>query len=124
MWRYILSAQLLSSTTYDRLKRFTQIGFPAAGTLYFTIAQIWGLPYGEQVVGTLAAITLFCGIALGVSKKQYDSSGAGTSGTILIDTSDPEKDVYRLELIDPVESLRDKNSVTFTVDASHDLQGL
>ena len=124
MWRYILSAQLLSSTTYDRLKKFTQIGFPATGTLYFTIAQIWGLPYGEQVVGTLTAITLFCGIVLAVSKKQYDSSGAGASGTILIDTSDPEKDVYRLELIDPVESLRDKNSVTFTVDASHDLQGL
>ena len=119
-----MSTQLLSSTTYDQLKKFTQIGFPATGTLYFTIAQIWGLPYGEQVVGTLTAITLFCGIVLGVSKKQYDSSGAGSSGTILIDTSNPEKDVYRLELIDPVESLRNKNSVTFTVDASHDLQGL
>ena len=42
----------------------------------------------------------------------------------MVSRSDPEKDVYRLELIDPVESLRDKNSVTFTVDASHDLQGL
>ena len=119
-----MSTQLLSSTTYDRLKKFTQIWFPAMGTLYFTIAQIWGLPYGEQVVGTLTAVTLFCGIVLGVSKKQYESSGAGTAGTILIDTSDPEKDIYRLELKDPVESLRTKGSVTFLVDASHDLQGL
>lgn len=119
-----MTTQLLNSRTYDRLKQITQIWLPAAGTLYFSLAQIWNLPHGEQVVGTITAVVLFFGILLGISKKQYEASGDDSQGTILIDSSDPDKDLYRLELKTLPEDLKGMDSVTFKVNASHDLQGL
>lgn len=48
----------LSNEAYDVLKFIAQIALPAAGTLYFALAGIWNLPYGEQVVGTVTALSL------------------------------------------------------------------
>ena len=50
-----------------------QIILPALGTLYFALASIWGLPYGEQIVGTITAIDAFLGACLGISTKQYEN---------------------------------------------------
>ena len=40
----------MSNKTYDILKWIAMYLLPAAGTLYFALAGIWSLPYGEQVV--------------------------------------------------------------------------
>lgn len=64
----------MSNKVYDVLKYITQIIVPAAGALYFALAGIWGFPYGEQVVGTLAAIDTFLGVCLGISTVQYNKS--------------------------------------------------
>lgn len=61
----------MSSKTYDILKFIALIVLPALGTLYFALAQIWGLPYGEQIVGTITAIDAFLGAILGVSTASY-----------------------------------------------------
>lgn len=61
----------MSNKTYDILKWIAQILLPAIGTLYFAIAQIWGLPYAEQIVGTIMALDAFLGAVLGVSTKAY-----------------------------------------------------
>lgn len=61
----------LSNNTYDILKYIAQIVLPALGTLYFALSQIWGLPYGEQIVGTITAIDAFMGALLGISSAQY-----------------------------------------------------
>lgn len=61
----------MSSKTYDILKFIALIVLPALGTLYFALAQIWGLPYGEQIVGTITAIDAFLGAILGVSTSSY-----------------------------------------------------
>ena len=65
---------VFSNKTYDVLKWLAQIFLPAAGTLYFALAQIWGWPYGNEVVGTFAAIDTFLGVVLGISKKAYDNA--------------------------------------------------
>lgn len=62
---------MLSNKTYDVLKWIAQILLPALGTLYFAIAQIWGLPYGEQIVGTITAVDAFLGALLGISTALY-----------------------------------------------------
>lgn len=62
---------MLKSKTYDILKPIAQIWIPAAGTLYFALAQIWNLPYAEEVVGTLTAIDTFLGAVLGISTVKY-----------------------------------------------------
>lgn len=61
----------MSNKVYDVLKYITQIGLPALGTLYFTLSNIWGFPYAEEVVGTISAIVTFLGILLGISSAKY-----------------------------------------------------
>lgn len=65
----------LDNKTYDVLKFIAQIVLPAAGTLYFALASIWGLPYGEQIVGTITAVDTFLGALLGISTAQYNKEG-------------------------------------------------
>lgn len=57
---------IISNKTYDILKWIAQYLLPASGTLYFALSGIWGLPYGEQVVGSIAAINTFLGVILGI----------------------------------------------------------
>lgn len=61
----------MNNKVYDILKWIAQIVLPALGALYFALAQIWGLPYGEEIVGTITAIDCFLGAILGISNVQY-----------------------------------------------------
>lgn len=62
----------MSNKVYDRLKWVAQYVLPAVGTLYFALAGIWNLPYGEQVVGTITAVDTFLGVLLGISSAKYN----------------------------------------------------
>lgn len=62
----------MSNKVYDVLKFICQIVIPALGTLYFGISSIWGLPHGEEVVGTLTVIDAFLGALLGISTVEYN----------------------------------------------------
>jgi hypothetical protein len=64
----------MSNKTYDILKYIAQIVLPALGTLYFALASIWGLPYGEQIEGTIIAIDTFLGAILMVSTASYNKA--------------------------------------------------
>lgn len=64
----------MSNKTYDVLKWIAQLLLPSLGTLYFAIAGIWGLPYAEQVVGTITAVDTFLGVILGISSAQYSKA--------------------------------------------------
>lgn len=70
---------MFKNKTYDTLKYIAQIILPAIGTLYFALASIWGLPYGEQIVGTITAIDAFLGAILGISTAQYNKRQEVTS---------------------------------------------
>ncbi len=61
----------ISNKLYDVLKFIAQIVLPALGTFYFAIASIWGLPYAEQIVGTITAVDALLGALLGISTLQY-----------------------------------------------------
>ena len=62
---------MMSNKLYDVLKWVAQLLLPALGTLYFALASIWGMPYGEQIVGTITAVDTFLGVILGISTAQY-----------------------------------------------------
>jgi len=49
---------------------------PALGTLYFALAGIWGLPYGEQIVGTITAVDTFLGAILKIAEVNYQGGDA------------------------------------------------
>lgn len=63
---------MLNNKLYDILKYIALIVLPALATLYFALSSIWGLPYGEQIVGTITAIDCFLGAILGISTSVYN----------------------------------------------------
>lgn len=76
------TALIKSNTLYDIMKHITQITLPALGTLYFALSQIWGLPAGAEVVGSITAVDAFLGLTLGISSAQYNNSDAAYDGHI------------------------------------------
>lgn len=64
----------LSDKTYNILKWIALYFLPAVGTLYFALSGIWGLPYGEQIVGTVTAVDTFLGVILGISSANYNKN--------------------------------------------------
>lgn len=108
------STTLISSTTYDYLKYTVQIALPALGTLYFTLATLWGLPNAEQVVGTITAVALFGGVLIGVSKHQYEKSDEKFDGAMNVDHSADEE--FRLEFKKELPELEDQNEIRLKVN--------
>lgn len=64
----------MSNKVYDVLKFIAQIVLPAIATLYVTIAGIWGLPFAEQIGGTIMAIDTFLGAVLMISSNNYNKT--------------------------------------------------
>lgn len=65
---------VFSNKVYDVLKWIAQYFLPAAATLYFAVANVWGLPYVGEVVGTITAVDTFLGVILGISASQYNKN--------------------------------------------------
>ena len=61
-----------NSKVYDVLKWIALVFLPAVGALYFGLSQIWNLPYGEQIVGTITLIDTFLGALIGISNINYN----------------------------------------------------
>lgn len=62
----------MSNKIYDILKWAAMVLLPALGTLYFAVSSIWGIPFGEQIVGTITAVDAFLGVILGISSYNYN----------------------------------------------------
>lgn len=63
-----------NNKTYDILKEIALTVLPASSVLYLALAGLWGLPYPQQVSGTIMAINAFLGAILHVSNKQYKAA--------------------------------------------------
>jgi hypothetical protein len=105
----------LSNSAYDKLKKVTQLGLPAFGSLYFGLSQIWGLPAGEQVVGSVSLLTVFFGAVLGISSKSYNSGENGVAGDFIVDTRPDGKKVVQLSLDKQPEDIIDQKKIVFNV---------
>lgn len=64
----------LNNKWYDTLKWIAMYLLPGLGTLYFALSSIWGLQYGEQIVGTITAVDAFLGMLLGISTVNYNKN--------------------------------------------------
>ena len=106
---------LVNDVQYDFLKALAQYVLPALATLYVALAGLWGLPYVTEVVGTVTAVDTFLGVILGLLKKQYNSSDAPYDGQLVVDSSQPGKDVFSLVANGAIEDLAQKKQITFKV---------
>ena len=61
----------MSNKVYDILKFIAQIVLPALATFYVTIASLWGLPFPEEISGTVMAIDTLLGTLLMISSNKY-----------------------------------------------------
>ena len=106
-----------SGKLYEFLKWAVLIALPAFSSLYFGLSEIYNWSNATQVVGTLALVTTFLGVLLGVSTKNFNSSDAKYDGVIDMQV-DPStgKLIYGLELNDDVSTLVDKSQVMFKLD--------
>ena len=66
----------LNDKVYTTLKWICLIALPALAVLYFTLAKIWGLPYGAEITATINAIALFIGTLIGVSQLSINKEEA------------------------------------------------
>ena len=104
----------LSNNGYDVAKQIAQIWLPALGTLYFTLSGIWGLPATEQVIGTIAAVDTFLGVALHLQSGSYKPE---TAGKIVVDDTDPNKKIYQFQIeCDPEKVIDGNKTITVGVE--------
>jgi hypothetical protein len=106
---------LLSDQQYFLLNSLAVIVLPALGTLYFALAQIWGLPAGEQVVGSIVAVDTFLGVVVKVGEMSYNNSNSRYAGAINV-SEQPDKTVYSLDLNHDPAELKNMDSVSFKVN--------
>jgi hypothetical protein len=110
---------LLGNKTYDFFKRLVQVILPAVGALYFGLANVWGLPNAEQVVGTIAIVTTFLGVVLGISNAQYQKSDASFDGLMVVgppvEPGEPKTVSLELNSDFPLADIETKKSLTFKV---------
>ena len=108
----------LSDKAYDQLKWLALIGLPALGTFYFAMAQIWGLPYGEQVVGTIVAIDTLLGALLNLARKSYLSGESQYDGSIDVEEVLDGTKRFTLNLNGDPETLDTQDQVVFKINKS------
>lgn len=109
------TALISNNKVYDVLKYIAQIFLPALGTLYFGIAQAWGLANGTAVVGTIVAVDTFLGLLLHLSNIQYNNSEAKYAGTMDIYETEDKK-TFSLNLEGDPNDLDKRDEVTFKVN--------
>lgn len=105
---------MITGKLYDWLKYIAQIVLPGLGTLYFTLAGVWGLSSGEQVVGTIMAVDLFLGVLLGISQVNYNKQIGG--GVMHVEETEAGGQKFSLELKGDPAELPEKKEVRFKVE--------
>lgn len=108
----------LSNKAYDVMKRVVQVVLPASGALYFGLAGYWDLPSPEEVVGSIAVVTTFLGVVLGLSEKQYKNDDSRFDGQMVVQTDDIGDKTISLELMADPEKLINMDEIVFKVSDS------
>jgi hypothetical protein len=61
----------MSNSVYDVLKWIGLIAVPVI-TFLTALINIWNIPYGDQIIATLAAIDVLIGAIVAIAKVQYE----------------------------------------------------
>lgn len=62
----------MSNKAYDIIRFLSEVLITAIGALYWALADTWGLPYGEQIVATCAAVSTFLGVFVHWQRSVYN----------------------------------------------------
>lgn len=109
------SGPVLSDGQFNLLRRCVELLLPAIGAFYFAMAELWGWPNPGEVVASIAALTTLLGVVLVVLRNSYEKSDAKFDGELSVDTSDPERDIFQVDLGDDLPNLASKDAITLKV---------
>ena len=107
---------IVSPKLYDRLKFLALVLLPALSTLYFTLGTVWGLPYVEQIIGTIAAVDTFLGLLLRISSTSYNASAARYAGELNVVGREDGGQDFQLALNLQPEDLLTRKEIVFKVN--------
>lgn len=105
----------LSNGSYNRLKFIALVLLPGFSALYFGLAQIWGLPQAEQVVGTATIVDTFLGLLLKNSTSKFQKNEPGPVGDLIVVEEDGEKYLSMALNQADLQSIPQKDVITLRV---------
>lgn len=90
---------------YNTLRRIVELVLPGMGAFYAAFSQIWGedvFPAPHKVVASCAALAVFLGIFLSMSRKGYEGTDGtppgGYDGAVVSDVTEDGQPILRLQL--------------------------
>lgn len=92
---------------YDVAESVSRFLLPVFGAVYFLLSEFWFLPCAEQIMGGCLICIVVLGIVLAFRVPD---------GYLMIDTHDPDKDIYRLDLGENFDALSRKKEIRLKVD--------
>lgn len=114
----------LTNAFYNKLKFLALVLLPGASAAYFSLAQVWGLPNAEKVVGTMTIVDTFLGLLLKASTSQYHKAGDDIVGDLVVN-DDGEERYLSLGITDhrAFAQIPDKDFVKLKVVNENPLKG-
>lgn len=100
---------------YNILRSAALIWIPALGTLIFTLGSVWDWSFTENLIGSIMAFDTFLGALLGFGARNISTGGAAYAGHLVVDTDDPGRDKYTLDIHTPLDQLPDMSEVRLKV---------
>ncbi len=82
----------MSNRVYDVLKWAVTVFLPAFAVFYSGLSMIWGFPYGEAIVGTVAIVETFLGSLLQISSAKYKKENSEASAEPEVTETDNEEE--------------------------------
>ena len=61
----------LNDKVYDVLKYLGMIGLPALAVAYQSLAEVWGLPYPDEIPSTILIVVTLLNTCLQISSATY-----------------------------------------------------
>ena len=80
----------LNDTVYDVLKYLGTIGLPALAVAYQSLAQVWALPYPDQIPNTILIIVTLLNSCLQISSTNYYKEQANGKDKDAVETVEGE----------------------------------
>ena len=60
-----------NSKLYDALKWIALVALDALGVAYESLANVWNLPYGDEIMKTCTILSILIGALIGISSHKY-----------------------------------------------------
>lgn len=117
------SKLVLKNKNYDHLKDLVTMVLPALVTFYAGMGILWGWDYVEQVVASAGLLITFLGVLIKVASTKYGQVQAenpvlpagGYDGELLLNDTDPERDVFSLNIDKDIYELGAKQQIVLKV---------